>query len=150
MTQTLLETVRWRDHRAALRWLGMLYRRPHLLKQALEEQTRGRSFMLAGWLLLHALPYLFLLDLVARLLLLHVVGRPVPGLLELGIDTVGGIAGGFFGGTVGGIGFGLFFGIAAGIALGITLGIAAGITAGMAGGIDLGSDFGIAFGITID
>ena len=76
MNQTPLESLRWSDHRAALWWLGLLYRRPKVFKEALEKLPRRRALAIAGRLLLHSLPYIFVFSLAGRFVLDTLIGDP--------------------------------------------------------------------------
>ena len=64
----------WRDHRAALWWLGLLYRRPWAFHQALEAMPTKAALHTGAMLYLHALPYAFLLMVLGRLLLFGWLG----------------------------------------------------------------------------
>ena len=95
MNQTPLESLRWRDHRAALWWLGLLYRRPKVFQEALEKLPRRRVLAIAGRFLLHSLPYvvLFALALHALLFLIGVEMKvPADNVFESIINNAGEIA----------------------------------------------------------
>ena len=156
MTPRPLGKLRWWDHWAALWWLGLLYRRPHKFREALEQLSRGQA-VLSGLLVLgHALPYLLITAGLFRWVLSGLLNLPLrespaadtsvllahAATLLKGIAV--GIALGIAGGIAGGIAFGIALGIASGIALGIAFGIASGIAVGIASGIAGGIAFGIA------
>jgi hypothetical protein len=143
--------LRPRDHKAALWWLGLLYRRPRQFKEALSVSgaTRFQAILIGFVLYLHFLPYLLLLVVVGRGLLFGVLG------LEAKISALAEWSE-----------FWLWHGtriataIAAAITAMIIIGIAAGITfrivgrltggnyGGISWGIYTGVIFGIAFGIS--
>lgn len=82
--------LRFGDHKAALWWLGLLYRRPRRFHRSLEEVPRGRR-LAAGWRLwAHALPYVALLSFSGRFAVSAALGMPVVWGLAAG--TFGGIA----------------------------------------------------------
>jgi hypothetical protein len=130
-----LGELTWRDHRSALWWLGLLYRRPHRFREALERSSPGRA-LLAGLLVLgYALPYLIVTAAVLRWVLFGLLGMSLREPLQPDASAV------LFHATL------LARGITFGIAGGIAFGIAGGIALGIAGGIALGIALGIAFGI---
>ena len=71
MTPLPLEQIglRGRDHRSALWWLGILYRRPQQLRERLEALPKLQALRAGGVLYLHALPYILILSIIGRLLL---------------------------------------------------------------------------------
>lgn len=168
MAPVPLDKLSWRDHRAALWWLGLLYRRPKLFCEAVEGLASHRQRLLnAARLMLHALPYLLAVN-VAGSLLLEVCG--IAGLvsaetivLRILVRILLGVAGGIalgigiilMGGRISGvIAVGTAFwsvsglvgwimgpvpgGILQGLALGITVGILGGIIGGIPGKNDRG------------
>src|ERR1035437_11152329 len=100
--------LRLRDHRAALWWLAMLYRRPKTLVDSLKRLPRIKQVRVGFSLWLHALPYVLVLTAVARGDLLRLSGTPWSWAALGALKIVGGIA----------------FGIALGITCGIAFGIA--------------------------
>jgi MFS family permease len=60
-----------RDHRTALWWLGVLYRRPVVLVDSLKQLARMKQVRVGLLLWLHALPYVLLLLILAQADLLH-------------------------------------------------------------------------------
>ena len=147
-----LAALRWHDHRAALWWLALLYRRPKGFAEALQQlPSLWRRLLVAVGLLLHALPYMFAVGAGGRLLLYAAgideslatgatgwqpdfaaiaVAAAYQAAIGIAVEIAVEIAGG--------IAVGIAFGIAFGIAVGITGGIAGGITGGIAGGIAAG------------
>ena len=180
MTPLPLEQLglRVQDHRSALWWLGILYRRPQQFRKQLEILPRLQALRVGGVLYLYALLHMVVLMIVLGILdhwvLFGVLGLEfanvalgvvlgVVGGIAVGIAVgiVGGITFGITDGILGGIAFGIATGIALGIAvrvtdeiafgiaLGIALGIAVGITLGIGAGVAYGIGAGVAFGITV-
>jgi len=85
-----LARLGWRDHRQALWWLGVLYRRPRMLDQALGRISGRQSLRTVAILYFHALPYLILISIIGRVLLFGWMGmeaeEPIADLLS---DPVG-------------------------------------------------------------
>ena len=152
----------WKNHKAALWWLWLLYRRPAEFTQSVKEISPARAIMLGLILYAHSLPYLFVSSLALRVGALSMHSTPWnwrdlviddAGQIAFGIGLgiafgiafgiVARIAAGTAAGIAAGIAFGIAFGIAAAIPFGIALGIAAGIAAGIAFGIALGIAVGI-------
>jgi hypothetical protein len=175
VTPRPLGELRWGDHRSALWWLGLLYRRPQKFREALEELPPWRA-VLAGLLILgHALPYVLIISGLFRWVLVGVLGLPLREPLPsetsvvlfhlrqlvqgIAVGIAAAIAGGIIIGTTvwitagisagvsGGISMGISLGIASGIATGTAVWITGGIVGGIAAGIAVGIAFGIAFGI---
>lgn len=150
-----------RDHKAALWWLGLLYRRPKSLKLA-GPVGRRQARRVAAALNLHALPYIFTLSA----LISAAIARFAFGAVRW-LDLLTGTGVGIGLGIEVGMGLGIAVVIAAGIeaeiegvfegvfAIGIGLvlaggiagGIGVGITRGVAGGIAFGIGSGVAFGL---
>ena len=77
MTSVPLEQLRlfsWRSHQLALWWLGLLYRRPWQVQEALEALPRKPALLAGSLLYLHCLPYAWLISLTARLALYGLSG----------------------------------------------------------------------------
>ncbi len=126
MTPTPLDKIglRWRDHKSALWWLGLLYRRPTQFQESGKNLPRLKSLKVAFELYLHALIYIVVLCILGRLVIFGLFGIAAE---RETLTTLGEI-----------INFHLYqiaFGIAVGIAVGIAGGIAGGIAFGIAGGI---------------
>ena len=85
-------------HRSALWWLGLLYRRPRAVEQALREATRRGALASAAILFAHALPWMLLAVVLGRFLLFVVLIPPMAmspieaGMLPLTIAHVRGVA----------------------------------------------------------
>jgi len=144
-----LERIRlfgWKDHKAAIWWLWLLYRRPAEVKRALQEVPRARAIRQGFVLYAHSLPYLFLSSVALRAEILSLRSTPWTWELMVG-NVVAGIAVGIAFGIAFGNAFGIVAGIALGIAFGIAFGTAFGIVAGIFAGIAAGIVGGIAFGI---
>jgi hypothetical protein len=132
---------RWSDHLSALRWLGLLYRRPQQFEAILSTCSISQQLVTALWLQLHSAPYVLTISAASRLLAVSLIGLQFQSApLALGIA----------GGLAFGLALGLALGIAGGLALGLALEIALGVAFGSCGltlGIVLGIAFGITFGI---
>jgi hypothetical protein len=158
-----LDQLGWgvKSHLSALWWLGLLYRRPRLVKEKLGRLNRRLAGIKGVMLYWHALPYSILLVLGGSYLVFGLLGLLHLDFSFIAVGIAYGITVGITVGIAGGIAFGIAFGIAGGIAGGIAFGIAYGITVGIvfgipgsiafgiAGGIALGIAFGIAFGIAV-
>lgn len=138
MTERTLEELSfgWSGHRAALWWLGVLYRRPQRLRAALEPLNRGRQLLAGGWLVAHAFPWAFLLAFVGRVVAFEALGLPtdleLPKTATLGdhaLWSLRGVVISIAGGLTGGIPFGSAIRIGGGLAGGIVFGMAFGIAA---------------------
>ena len=142
----------WRDHLIALRWLGLLYRRPRQFRDDLSTFSPRQQLVMAFWLLVHSAPYVFVLSAVGSLL-----GRGLTG-SEIRIeDSAFGIAFGIGLGIAFGIASGIAYGIGSGTALRIATGFGSGIFGGIfvsifvwnTRGIAAGTAAGISFGIAL-
>jgi hypothetical protein len=130
--------LRWNNHFSALRWLGLLYRRPQQFQAALSTCTVREQLVTAFWLLVHSAPYVLGIPAVGRWLEASLNGDKFhlePLVAGIAIEIAGGTVGWIFRGIVGGIAFGIVFGIAGGMASGIVIGANFGMTVGMAVGI---------------
>jgi hypothetical protein len=145
--------LRWSDHRHALWWLALLYRKPKRFHEALQTGARLQQIQAALRLVAHALPYEVLLCILGRGLLFGVLGlpaeRPTTTLAASLLSHGGWIAAGFAVGIASGIAVGIASGIMEGIAEGISGWIAVGIASGIASGIAVGIASGIASGIAV-
>lgn len=81
MTPLPLEQIRprWRDHRSALWWLGILYRRPQQLRETLDALSKLHALRAGGVLYLHALPYIVILSIIGRLVLFGALSLELEG-----------------------------------------------------------------------
>ena len=163
MTPLPLECIglRWRNHRSALWWMGVLYRRPQQLAKRLAALPKWRALCVGGILYLHILPYLVILSIIGRLIWFGALDIELHGYQPTEWSTlillhraflIKGITKGITFGIFGGIICGIFEGItgkltggttgeiAKGVAVGITVGIAVGIAAGIFGGITEGEE----------
>ncbi|MBI1924512.1 hypothetical protein HYR99_09705 [Candidatus Poribacteria bacterium] len=149
MTPIPLDHIRlgWRDHKSALWWLGLLYRRPARFQAALKDFSWRSRFGISLSLCLHALPYLCLWIFALNISLLGILILIAVGIAVGIVQIVFGIAKGTSGG-IAQIVFGIAKGITKGIVFGIVFGIAVGIAVGIAKGIVFGIAFGTAKGIT--
>src|SRR5580765_4082784 len=64
-------TLHPRHHRAALWWLGWVYRNLDAFYASLQRLSRSRSVHVTAALYLHVLPWLFLLTVVGNILFFH-------------------------------------------------------------------------------
>src|SRR5580704_7136697 len=92
---------RWHDHLSALRWLGLLYRRPQQFRDDLLTCSVRQQRITAVWLLIHSVPYAFVLSAACYLLKTSLDGS------EFQIGHLAVIAGGIAVGIAGGIAFGI-------------------------------------------
>lgn len=86
--------LRWRDHRSALWWLGILYRRPQYLRQVLEALPNLRILLAISVLYLHILPYIVVLGIIGRFTFFYIfeleLKEPIPTKLSEIIFTQAG------------------------------------------------------------
>src|SRR5208282_4475521 len=139
--------LRWSSHFSALRWLGLLYRRPQQFQAALSTCTVREQLVTAFWLLVHSAPYVLVIPTACRWLeasLNRLEFHPEPLFAAIAVEIAGGIVGWIIRGIVGGLAFGIVFGIAGGTACGVI-----GTDFGMAVGLAIGIGFGMAIGIAI-
>jgi hypothetical protein len=64
----------WRNHKSALWWLGLLYRRPQNVSEALDKFSRFEVIKAGYSIYFHALPYLILLCGAGRILFFGLLG----------------------------------------------------------------------------
>lgn len=144
----------WRDHKSALWWLGLLYRRPAKFRESLTKLP-GRKAVMSGFLLwFHSLPYIIALNIIGRLFIFgwlkfHTENHSSSMVVFHTTQLVSGICLGIILGVSLGIILGITKDIALGIACGITFGIAGGIADGIAEGIAIGPARGIVGGIAL-
>src|SRR5271165_60098 len=141
--------LRWSSHFSALRWLGLLYRRPQQFQAALSTCTVREQLVTAFWLLVHSAPYVLVIPTACRWLeasLNRLEFHPEPLFAAIAVEIAGGIVGWIIRGIVGGLAFGIVFGIAGGTACGV-IGTDFGMAVGLAIGIGFGMAIGIAAGI---
>src|ERR1700732_1857784 len=60
--------LRWSNHLSALRWLGLLYRRPRQFQAALSTCSVREQLVTAFWLLVHSAPYVLVFPAAGWLL----------------------------------------------------------------------------------
>jgi hypothetical protein len=140
----------WSNHFSALRWLGLLYRRPQQFQAALSTCSVREQLVTGFWLLVHSAPYVLLMPAAGRWLVESLRGLAIhlDSLVGgIAIEIAGWIVGWIIRGIVGGIAFGIGFGIAGGMAIGIVIGIGFLMAIGMAIGTGFGMAIGIAGGI---
>jgi hypothetical protein len=131
----------WSDHFSALRWLGLLYRRPQQFEAVLSTFSIMRQLTTALLLLIHSIPYLLAISASGRFLAVTLIGAEFRlASMVLGIAL----------GIALGITLGMILGIPGGLASTLALGVALGIVEGLASEIALGIALGIAFGITLE
>ena len=134
-------SFRWRDHFSALRWLGLLYRRPKQFRDTLLACSVKRQLIIALWLLIHSAPYVLAVSVGGKLLVARVPDANIER-DPLAFTIVLGIAFGAVLGIVSGIVLGIVRALAGSIAGGaisvIVLGIAAVIVSSIASGFARG------------
>lgn len=76
MTPVALDQIKlqWRDHRSALWWLGLLYRRPQQFNDQLKALKKSQAAHASAVLYLHALSYIVLLSFIGRWLFFSAFG----------------------------------------------------------------------------
>lgn len=79
MTPTPLDKIglRWRDHKSALWWLGLLYRKPKKFANFLDQLCHRSALRVGFFLLLHMLIYVVTIIVVGRLFLFEVLKAPI-------------------------------------------------------------------------
>lgn len=132
MKERNLANLQWRDHREALWWLGLLYRRPDVLRENIASLPTISTKLIVGLkLYIHIWPYVVLVAFLVR--------WAIVGYFDLPFDLRG-----FINGIIIGFVFGLAVG---GIPESVTgLGIA--ICGGIIGGAMLGIGVGVTEGVT--
>lgn len=76
--------LHWRDHKSALWWLGLLYRRPFQFNEA----TKGLPFLSALQFYLHISPYILLVCIVTRLIIFDLLKLPTSEILLSWIEII--------------------------------------------------------------
>jgi hypothetical protein len=114
--------LHWRDHKSALWWLALLYRRPVQFQEALQPSAPRSQLRIGLLFLLHALPYAVLPSAVITLLFHPKHASSVSNILGL-------IAGWFILVILGGARVAMLSGIVGTITLGFAGGIALGVVA---------------------
>jgi hypothetical protein len=124
-----LGDLTWRDHKSALWWLGLLYRRPHRFLEELQELSQPRA-LFAGLLVLgQALPYVLAIAGLSRWFLVGLIDASMkePALADISDFQRNATA--------------LVRGIALAVPVGVGLGIAVGIAFGTASLIAFGRGY---------
>ena len=111
--------LRWRDHKSALWWLGLLYRRPVEFYKALRVLPKRDQFLFAFRLYCHHIVYLFLLFAFGKSFLFKILRIITFVEINFSYDFL------FF----------HIFGIIGGIILGLIAGSAGGFSGRFAGGL---------------
>jgi hypothetical protein len=139
--------LRWRDHKSALWWLGMVYRRPVQVQQSLKSTSRWTNVKVGLILYAHNSPYMLVLLLALHSFIFRLLpvidendGFIVSTIHFLHLTVTFDEPNLLFHITY--IIFGIVLGFAAGIAIGSVVGIVFGNAAGIV--------FGIAFSIVFD
>ncbi len=131
--------LRWRDHKSALWWLGLLYRRPAEFHEELWWFPRLTKIKMGCFLYVHFLPYLFILCIIGRILVFGILGIEAATehpTLNYHISLIAFA-----------ILLGIFIGLVIGTILGRRGGVAVVIIGGIAGAIAFGIGIGISIGI---
>jgi len=113
MTPTPLDKIglRWHDHKSALWWLGLLYRRPAQFENTLESFSKSKSLQIAFFLYLHSLIYIILVIVVGQYIIFVLLKISMKDSLTISLETLNSPA------------MKLTFGIVSAIAGGIIVGI---------------------------
>ncbi len=124
-------TLHPRHHTAALWWLGWLYRNPDAFRDSLKQLQRWPGIRAVVILYLHALPWLLLLVLGAKMVLFE-MGMTYPEWAEL---TVVGCWLAALNEDVIGLGVGLVFGLVFGVGVGLVGGFVIGLVSSLIGAL---------------
>jgi len=78
MTPIPLDQIgfRWRDHKSALWWLGVYYRKPAMANQALKNLSKQTGYKSTLLLYFHALPYLIFFSSLGRWVIFYILNSP--------------------------------------------------------------------------
>jgi hypothetical protein len=133
-----LLTLHPRHHRAALWWLGWLYRNPVAFKASLEQLPPWPAIRTVARLYLHALPYLFLFAIVGQVLLFH-AGLAHPEWGELAVAEQ------WFASSTEAV-FGLVVGLVVGLVLSLIVGLD-GLRSGLVGSLVVGLVLSLVVGL---
>lgn len=134
----------WEGHRAALRWIGILYRKPKAFKEAEERLAQLQRLPVLFRLYLHALPCLILLSVIIRLVLSRTTGLDWQFAKQLALGLSGGLVFCLVIGNAFRLAVGLAVGLAAGLAVSLAGDLAGALSSGLAGGLAFGLAFGLA------
>lgn len=145
-------SLKYRHHRSAMWWLGLLYRQPDRFERALGVMGYGQSFATACRLFIHQTPYMLITCCISRWAIFELLdvasllSRPsnVMGTLQFHVTS---LLTGVSVGLVIGIGGALAVGIALVKAYGVTYGVSSGFAIGIAGTVCFCTAFGSAVGI---
>lgn len=145
MRPTHLEKLRWnwRDHKSVLWWLGILYRRPLWFLRAWARLHHLKTVNVIFFIYLNALPYIFLLCVIAQLLIIELLKIPLKEILGTHEQTIFAYLSDVISGILIGIVSGSFIGIGASFRV---LRIIHQPSMMIPGGIFLGIVWGIVFG----
>jgi hypothetical protein len=149
--------LRWGDHKHALWWLALLYRKPALFHEALQTGTRSQQIRSGLRLAAHALPFEVLFCILGHVLLFEAFGlvtKQATSTIAGAILLHGGaIAIVIIFGILSGITSRIIIGIVSEITFAISFenieGITIAVTSGIAVGVFLGTNFDTIFGIVI-
>ncbi|MGH9841254.1 MAG: hypothetical protein ACREEM_21070 [Blastocatellia bacterium] len=67
----------WHDHKSALWWLGMIYARPDKFAEALKKSVYTASYGISVRLLLHAFPYVIVLNALSQYVIFDLLDFPL-------------------------------------------------------------------------
>ena len=174
MPRTLPQKLRlfsWQDHKTALWWLGIIYRRSTLLEEKSEAVSRWKIAPTILRLVWHALPWTLLLTICGRFLLFGIFDLPLKNsvidqtlwwhvkqviltltgsissgvilgiIIGVTVEVTDGVGVGVTTGIIIGVGFGITFGAVSGVALGVTLGFGLGVYMGVLLGLPHANSF---------
>ena len=140
-------TLHTLHHRAALWWLGWLYRNPGAFRASLKLLPRLPALRAAFTLYLHALPWMLVLTVLGKMLLSQpVMAHPEwarLAVLDRFVTASTEAAVGLGGGLVSGLIFGFIVGLVFGRAVGLSVGLGVGLLVGPFCGIVYGVVFGL-------
>ncbi len=90
MTPTPLDKIglRWRDHKAALWWLGLLYRSPQKFKDALDKLPPSKRIVAALWLFFHSFFYILFLRIVNHIIVFGIPETAKSALLTSFLNAI--------------------------------------------------------------
>jgi hypothetical protein len=158
--RSLAEVGWFSGHRAALYWLGVLYRKPKLLEAEAKGFGWKQKLNVGAKLYLHGLPYLVLLTFALRLLIFELAHAPIEeryfgqGFWVHLMVVVGSHFIGLFAGLYCGLFIGLYCGLFCRIAewrkVGLVVALILGLIFGLASGLTIGLDSGLVVGLAIE
>ncbi len=150
-----LLTLHPRHHRAALWWLGWLYRNPDSFRSSLEKLPRWPAIRAALAINLHVLPWALVIGIGLKIWLFHAglanaswgnrpeLERWIAASWQVIVGQVIGLGVGIVVVVV----VGVVVGLGRGLGLGLVFGLIIGLDGGLVFGLDVGLGLGLAFGL---